>query len=124
MQNKYEITDAELEIMKVLWHNKESSLIEIILNLSQDAERNKNTIKTLLHRLVLKGAVESKKINGKDVVYIPKISEKKFVSKESSSFLQKLFNGNAEKLLLNFIEDKKVTKEGLQRLIDILDEEE
>ena len=64
-------------------------------------KRNKNTIKTLIHRLVQKGAIESRKVNTKEVVYIPKINEKKFLSKESNSFLKKFFNGSTERLLLN-----------------------
>jgi len=40
------------------------------------------------------------------------------------SFLNKFFNGNTEKLLLNFVENKKVTKKELQKLIDILEQDE
>jgi BlaI family penicillinase repressor len=124
MKEKYEITDAELEIMQVLWENKECNLAEIIEKLSVNEEKNKNTIKTLIHRLTLKGAIESKKINSKEVIYIPKVSEKKYIKKESNSFLDKVFNGNINKLLLNFVEDKKVSKEELQKLIDIMEDKE
>lgn len=122
MKEKYEITDAELEIMQVLWENKECNLAEIIEKLSVNEEKNKNTIKTLIHRLTQKGAIESKKINSKEVIYIPKVSEKKYIKKESNSFLDKVFNGNINKLLLNFVEDKKVSKEELQKLIDIMED--
>ena len=122
MKEKYEITDAELEIMQVLWENKECNLAEIIEKLSINEEKNKNTIKTLIHRLTQKGAIESKKINSKEVIYIPKVSEKKYIKKESNSFLDKVFNGNINKLLLNFVEDKKVSKEELQKLIDIMED--
>ena len=124
MQEKYDITDAELEIIQILWKKKQCNLTTIIQELSANEEKNKNTIKTLIHRLVQKGAIESKKVNTKEVVYIPKISERKFLSKESNSFLKKFFNGSTEKLLLNFIEDKKVSKSELKRLIDILEQDE
>ena len=124
MQEKYEITDAELKIMQVLWKNKKSSLNQIIESLSDNEEKNRNTIKTLLHRLIGKGAVESKKINLREVVYIPKINEKKYLAKESDTFLKKLFNGSTEKLLLNFVEEKKVSKKELEKLIDILEQDE
>ena len=68
MEEKYEITDAELEIMQVLWKNKECNLAEIIEKLSINEEKNKNTIKTLIHRLTIKGAIESKKIN-KSIIF-------------------------------------------------------
>lgn len=124
MKEKYEITDAELEIMQVLWENKECNLAEIIEKLSVNEEKNKNTIKTLIHRLIQKGAIESKKINSKEVIYIPKVSERKYIKKESNNFLDKVFNGNINKLLLNFVEDKKVSKEELQKLIDIMEDKE
>lgn len=127
MNEQYEITEAELEIMQVLWKNKRGNLTTIIEELSKKSkneERNKNTIKTLIHRLIQKGAIESQKVNNKEVEYIPKINEKKFISKESNSFLNKFFNGNTEKLLLNFVENKKVTKNELQKLIDILEQDE
>ena len=127
MNEQYEITEAELEIMQVLWKNKRGNLTTIIEELSKKSkneERNKNTIKTLIHRLIQKGAIESQKVNNKEVEYIPKINEKKFIAKESNSFLNKFFNGNTEKLLLNFVENKKVTKSELQKLIDILEQDE
>lgn len=124
MQEKYEITDAELEIMKVLWEDKSCSLNNIIEKLSVEEEKNKNTIKTLLHRLIGKGAVESKKIDTREVVYIPKINKKKYLAKESENFIKKLFNGSTEKLLLNFVEENKVSKDELKKLIEILEKDE
>lgn len=124
MKEQYEITDAELEIMQVLWKNRECNLTTITQELSRNENKNKNTIKTLIHRLIQKGAIESQKINNKEVVYVPKINEKKFIKKESNSFLEKFFNGNTEKLLLNFVEEKKISKEELKKLIDILEQDE
>ena len=127
MNEQYEITEAELDIMQVLRKNKRGNLTTIMEELSKKSkneERNKNTIKTLIHRLIQKGAIESQKVNNKEVEYIPKINEKKFIAKESNSFLNKFFNGNTEKLLLNFVENKKVTKNELQKLIDILEQDE
>ena len=78
MQDKYDITDAELEIMQVLWENEECDLNTIIQELNSKEEKNRNTIKTLLRRLIL----------------------------------------------LNFVENQKVSKQELQKLIDILESEE
>lgn len=124
MQEKYNITDAELEIMKILWKNKQCNLQTLLEELNNNEEKNKNTIKTLIHRLVQKGTIASKKVGTKEVVYVPKISKKRFLTKESNSFLKKFFNGNTEKLLLNFVENKKVSKEELERIIEILEKEE
>lgn len=124
MSDKYEITDGELEIMQVLWNKGELTLTEIVSELDKTKKRNKNTVKTLLYRLVDKGAVKSKKSSGFGFLYNTTISEKKYLSKANTSFLEKLYKGNVEKLLLNFVEDKTVSKEELQKLIDILESED
>lgn len=123
MPDKYDITDAELEIMQILWEKKECSLNEIIEGLKQE-DKNKNTVKTLLRRLILKGSVKSKKVNLRDAIYIPKVDKDKFLSNQNENFLNKLYNGSTGNLLLNFVENKKVSKEELQKLIDILESED
>lgn len=124
MQDKYDITDAELEIMQVLWKEKECDLNKIMEVLNADSEKNKNTIKTLLRRLILKGSVQSKKIGLKETVYVPKVKQDKFLDNQNESFLNRLYNGSTGNLLLNFVENKKVSKEELKKLIDILESEE
>ena len=84
MKEQYEITDAELEIMQVLWKNRECNLTTITQELSRNENKNKNTIKTLIHRLIQKGAIESQKINNKEVVYVPKINKKKFMKPQDN----------------------------------------
>lgn len=124
MQDKYDITDAELEIMQVLWNKESCDLNTILEELNTKTDKNRNTVKTLLRRLMLKGSVESKKIGVKDTVYVPKVEKDKFLSSQNDHFLKKLYNGKMGNLLLNFVENKKVSKEELQKLIDILESEE
>lgn len=124
MSDKYDITDAELEIMQILWKEKKCDLNTIMEILNTDNEKNKNTIKTLLRRLILKGAVKSKKIGLKETVYVPAVNEEKFLNNENESFLNRLYKGSTDKLLLNFVENKKISKEELQKLMDMLESED
>ncbi len=124
MQDKFDITDAELEIMQVLWSKGESTLTEIITELNKTKERNKNTVKTLLYRLVDKNTVKSKKATSQGFLYSATITEKQYLTKANKSFLKKLYEGSVEKLLLNFVEDKTVSKEELKKLVDMLESEE
>lgn len=120
---KYEITDAELEIMNILWEESTLTLNEIVEKLSQKEPRNKSTIKTLLYRLVEKESVKSKTIeNKKGNVFEPSISQKQYQRKASENFLQKLYHGSTNKLLLNFVEEKKITKKELQELVDLIED--
>lgn len=124
MQDKYDITDSELEIMQVLWNKGDCGLTDIVSELDKVKPRNKNTVKTLIYRLVDKGSVKSKKSNTQGFTYSATITERKYLSKANTSFLSKLYKGNIEKLLLNFVEDKTVSKEELQKLVDMLESEE
>ena len=120
---KYEITDAELQIMNVLWKSEPLTLNEIVNQLSYKEIKNKSTIKTLLYRLVEKGSVESNTSqNKKENLFKTAISREQYLKKENESFLDKLYNGSTNKLLLNFVEDKKITKKELQELLDLIEE--
>lgn len=120
---KYEITDAELQIMNVLWKSEPLTLNEIVNQLSDKEIKNKSTIKTLLYRLVEKGSVKSNTSqNKKENLFKTVISREQYLKKANESFLDKLYNGSTNKLLLNFVEDKKITKKNLQELIDLIEE--
>ena len=116
------ITDAELEIMKVLWEKKSLTLNEIVEELSKEEQKNKSTIKTLLYRLIDKKMVKSVEKNKKENEYKPLISEKKYLKSANENFLDKVYDGNVDHMLLNFVEDKKITKEEIEKLLKILDE--
>lgn len=122
MENKYNITDAELEIMKELWENKKLSLNELTEKLNEKEPRNKNTIKTLLYRLIEKGAVKSINKNQKENKFKANISKEKYLKKENQSFLNKLYNGNTSNMLLNFVENKEISKEELKKLIEMIED--
>lgn len=124
MKDKYDITNAELEIMQVLWDNGSCSLTEIIAELDKIKKRNKNTVKTLIYRLADKGTINSQKNNRQETVYISTITEKEYLARANKSFLKNIYKGNIQKLLLNFVEDKTVSKEELKSLVDILESEE
>lgn len=124
MKDKYDITNAELEIMQILWDNGDCGLTEILLELDKTKKRNKNTVKTLIYRLVDKGSIISQKNGTQDAVYIPTIDERDYLAKANKSFLKNIYKGNIKKLLLNFVEDETVSKEELQSLVDLLEKEE
>lgn len=122
MENKYNITDAELEIMKELWENKQLSLNGLTEKLNEKEPKNKNTIKTLLYRLIEKGAVKSINKNQKENEFKANISKEKYLKKENQSFLNKLYNGNTSNMLLNFVENKEISKEELKKLMEMIED--
>lgn len=121
---KYEITDAELEIMKVLWEYPELTLNEIVENLSKEEKKNKSTIKTLLYRLIEKESVKSNTNKKKENTFQATITKEEYLKKANDSFLKKLYNGSTSKLLLNFVEEKKISKKDLTDLLDLIERED
>lgn len=117
-----QITDAELEIMKALWKKKSLTLNEIVEELSKEEIKNKNTIKTLLYRLIDKNIVKSVEKNKKENEYKPLVSEKKYLKLANETFLDKMYDGNVNNMLLNFVENKKITKQEIEKLLKIIDE--
>ena len=124
MQDKFNITESELEIMQVLWNKGDSTLADIVFELDKTKVRNKNTVKTLIYRLVDKGSVSSKKSDSYGFIYCAEIEENEYLKKESKNFLEKLYKGNFQKLVLNFVEDKSISKEELKKLVDMLESED
>lgn len=119
MNKKISITEAELVIMKVLWEKGEMTSPELLSYL----EGNASTLKTLLKRLVEKGAVGTKEVKARTFRYFPIVTEEEYVNSERKGFLSRVFDGSKERFLMNFVKEEKVTKEELLSLISLIEEE-
>lgn len=122
MSEKISITDAELDIMNVLWETEPCTSQQILRGVSGNEIRNRNTVKTLLLRLVQKGAVRYEEINSRTYNYYPTLTRREFIASERKGFITKLFGGSAQKMLLNFVQEEQLTKEELTRLISLIED--
>ena len=120
---KQNISESELEVMKVLWKVREATSAEIIESLENNTDWKPKTIQTLITRLVSKEFVNVDKTNKKSYVYSSNIEEKEYKSEASKSFLEKLYSGSINKMVLSFIKEKKLSKEEIEELKDILRDE-
>lgn len=119
MKKNISIADSELPIMKVLWEKGTLASPQIFENMPG----NKSTLKTLLQRLVAKGAVTAQENTSRTYLYTAAITQQEYINSERKSFLQKAFDGSAKKMLLNFVQEEKITKEELQQLMDMIQED-
>ncbi len=113
------IADSELPVMKLLWEKGTLSGSEILARI----EGNKSTIKTLLQRLVAKGAVTAEVVNSRTYLYTAAVEKQEYINSRRTGLIQKMFDGSAKKMLLNFVQEEKITKEDLQRLMDMIEED-
>jgi BlaI family transcriptional regulator, penicillinase repressor len=118
-----QISEAELEVMKILWELQDATSTQVVERFAGTSDWKPKTIHTLITRLVTKEAVIAKKIDGKSYLYSPNISEDHYKSYANKSFLQKLYNGSLNLMLSSFIKEQKLSKEEIDKLKKLLDEE-
>ena len=120
---KHNISESELEVMKILWQTKEATSTQIIDLLKEKSDWKPKTIQTLITRLVSKEFVNVDKSNKRSYIYSATISEEEYKNYASKSFLEKLYNGSINKMVLSFVKDKKLSKAEIEELRDILKDE-
>lgn len=123
MKATLQISEAESEVMKILWKLGEATSAQIIESLLKTTEWKPKTIQTLITRLSSKGAITSEKINGKTYIYYPCISEEDYREQANESFLTKMYNGSLKLMLTSFIKEQKLTRKEIEELKKLLDDE-
>lgn len=117
------ISEAEWEVMTVLWDSSPLGATEVADELCKRMEWHPKTVKTLLGRLVKKGALRYRQ-EGNRYLYQPVSPRERFVEAESRSFVDRVFGGNATPALVHFVETMKLSEDDLQELRSILDKKE
>ena len=118
------ISEAELEVMQVLWQKGESTSLEIISEVKKKKEWKNNTIMTLVTRLVNKEFIDVIREDKSLLIYKPTVSEYDYKSKETNNFIEKLYNGSINNMLVAFAKSKKLSKKDLEDLIKLVGDEE
>ncbi|ADQ40848.1 transcriptional repressor, CopY family [Caldicellulosiruptor acetigenus I77R1B] len=118
-------SEAELEVMKVLWEEgKPLSAPEIVQRLKEkDIKWEKSTIYTLIDRLVKKKIIKQEK-KDKLYYYSPSISKEEYAKIETARVLNKLFNGSVKDLIAALVESGNLKKEEFEEIKKLLGKEE
>lgn len=118
-----QISDAELEIMKIVWGNpQEVTLFSYIMDelAVKGKPCQKNTLIVLLSRLMNKGFLSAKKI-GRRNEYTPLILEEEYQTAQTKNFLDKIYEGSAKGLVSNLIMGDLLTEEEYEELKSLLE---
>ena len=121
MVAKLAISDAEWLVMRVCWRLGKATAAEVIAELQHVQDWNHRTIRTLLGRLVEKGALAAQ-AEGHRNIYRPRVMQQKCVRAESRSFLDRVFGGDAAELLVHFVRDASFTPQQVDELKRLLDQ--
>lgn len=112
------LPDAELEIMKVIWHNEcpiSTSEVKRIIDEESNAARTLQTIQTLINRLIAKEYIAKGK-REKEYIYTPLVAEKDYVEFESERFLRKMHGNSVTNLMRALFDSKKISDEDISEL--------
>jgi predicted transcriptional regulator len=121
-----QISDAESIVMEVLWRRSPRCAEEVVAELSREQDWQESTIKTLLNRLLTKGAIRAEK-DGRRYLYAPVLKREDWVHGQSRSLLDRLFDGRVAPLVAHFSEKGRLSKKDiaeLRRLIGELDNDQ
>ncbi len=113
------ISEAEWEVMEVLWRRSPLTALEVVQQLGHRKEWKDQTIRTMLGRLVRKKAVTFK-AEGKIYHYRPMVSREQCVQQASQSFLERIFEGATASMLVHFVKNKPMTAQEMTELEAIL----
>jgi BlaI family transcriptional regulator, penicillinase repressor len=119
MKELSRISDAEWEIMNLVWNKTPITANEIVSKLSKEKNWSPKTIGTFLTRLVKKGALGFEQ-EGKRYLYFPKMNRASCIKSEAKSFLERVFCGEAASFLTHFVKEVKLSPSEIAELEQIL----
>ena len=115
MRNLPQISEAEYEVMKVVWKHAPISTNEITQQLLKTTSWSPKTIQTLIKRLVNKGALSYEK-QSRMFVYTPIVKENEYIGQESNSFLKRFYGGNITAMVSAYLENDKLSEAEIETL--------
>ncbi len=119
----YNIGEAELEIMKVLWTAGNPVNTQYISKAVAEKGWKRTTISTFLTRLVQKGALSCEK-QGKFYYYTPLISQSEYRMSQTKHLIKDLYNGSIKEFAVSLFEEEKLSASDIQELKAIFEEKE
>ncbi|MHC1769646.1 MAG: BlaI/MecI/CopY family transcriptional regulator [Verrucomicrobiia bacterium] len=120
MAPHFKISAAEWEIMNVAWDCAPVPASDIVERLHQKKGWHARTTRTLIDRLVRKGALRIKQ-DGKRFLFFPKITKEQCVRNESRSFQERVFGGQGAAMLIHMVSQTTFTPEEIKELQRILE---
>lgn len=119
--NPERISEAELAVMEALWEQSPQSAVEVCEAVCKPRGWSMPTVKTLLARLVAKGAVATEP-DGRRFLYTPLIERAAYAGTESRRLLDRLFNGRAAPLLAYLAEAEALSDDDIAEIERLLKE--
>lgn len=114
------ISEAESQVMAVVWAAVEqgeggAGAADIVTSVGPARGWGESTVRTLIHRLIRKGALKSERRRGQ-VVYAPLLSREAWMTAESQGLLERLFGGRLTAMVAHLAREQAMAPEDIARL--------
>jgi BlaI family penicillinase repressor len=123
MKNLPRISDAEWSVMEIVWEKAPQTANQIVDALQPRTRWNPKTIKTLINRLVNKGALTYEK-EGRTFLYAPAVPQPAMEQRLVGGLIQGAFRGSARRLILRALESGETSREELDSIKQLIAEYE
>ena len=117
------LTDHQLEIMKIVWENPDITVIEVTEKIAETRQLARNTVQTMLTRLAEKGWLEYRKV-GNTFRYSATQSRNATARSMLARLADRVFDGSAEALVSSLVDGKKLSPAEARRIKKIIDDAE
>ena len=115
-----DISNSEFEVLQALWRVHPADAQTVVNELNKEKDWHEKTVKTLLGRMVKKGAISFEK-NGRSYIYSPVLEIEAYQVQESESLIERLFNGRIAPLVTGFAKNKNLSKQDIDELKHLID---
>ena len=112
-----QISESELVLMKIIWKNGGTALYSLVMD-ELEKEKNewkKNTVLTLLSRLIEKKYLKTKKI-GRRNEYVALVTEQEYQAMQTHNFLDKIYEGNVKNLVSTLLQQDILSADELKEI--------
>jgi len=116
------VSESEWIVMEALWENSPQTASAVAKALRESTGWAENTVRTLMTRLVEKGALRIADPAVQPKRYLPAVKRELCVQAESASFLDRIFQGAAKPLLVHFARNARLTEKEARELKALLDQ--
>ncbi len=120
--NAPDISESEWTVMEALWKRSPQTASEVAKTLRRSTGWALNTVRTLLTRLLEKGALRAAENVAGVREFAPAVERETCVRAESEDFLQRVFRGAAKPLLVHFATHSKLTADEVRELKRMFDQ--
>lgn len=119
------VTDRELEILKILWERGKASVREVQEDLNKSTTAVAySTVQTLLNIMEDKKGLVRHVVEGRTFIYIPKKSSDRTIRELTKRFVDRVFDGALDRVMVALLDSKSPTPAEFDRLRAMIDEAE